>query len=131
MLCLICSLSEFSITSIRRSRTAIRLSLVLTLNPLSRLGMEIALKAMGGLFAQPGKVQVVTIVAQPRGVNSAVIRVEDRASFGIAPSYRKAFRTDLGLGQIQPSDRHHSENEDHDTAPLTREGSLPEIQVSV
>jgi hypothetical protein len=49
-----------------------RFSLVLTLDPLFRLFVKVALKAVGGFLTQPGEVQVVAIVAQTRRVNGTM-----------------------------------------------------------
>jgi len=75
----------------RCSKIAIRFSLVLTLDPLFRLFVKVALKAVGGFLAQPGEVQVVTIVAQTWRVNGTMKFVEDRTSLGISPSDLKTF----------------------------------------
>jgi hypothetical protein len=89
--------------------------------------MKITLKAVGNFLAQPSKVQVVTVGTETRGVHSAILRVKHRAGLGVATRNLETFGPDFGLGQIEPSDQDSCRN--HETAPLTWDESLPEIQV--
>jgi hypothetical protein len=92
--------------------------------------VEVTLKAMGCFFAQSCKVQIVKLVPHPWGVDCADSVPEFHAGDCVAIGQLVALFAGLGFGEVDPIDQ-DSENDAHDTAPLTRSLVLPETHVTL